>query len=118
MELNTNPILAVNSKSALKLLLTLGISIWLLRILYECFYIYIMSPTYTEITMVEQEDAPFPAITLCPVRGFKADVLKVSLLYLQLLCPGGTIRFSFIGTWTLFGRLYRQVCKPFVGLRT
>ena len=81
MELNTNPILAVNLKSALKLLLTLGISIWLVSILYQCFYIYIMSPTYTEITMVEQENAPFPVITLCPVRGFKANVLKVSVTF-------------------------------------
>ena len=45
-----------------------------------CFSFYLDFPTYTEISMVEQEEALFPAVTICPnkLTAAKEDVLVVS----------------------------------------
>ena len=44
--------------------------------LYECFDMYIRHPTYTDITIMDQKDAPFPAITVCPM-DYNNKVLEV-----------------------------------------
>ena len=44
-----------------------------------CFTFYMGFPTYTDISMVDQPNAPFPAVTFCPDTYPKAkeEVLKV-----------------------------------------
>ena len=65
-------------KSIVKFALAIVLGIGLIICLEECFNFYSISPTYTEITLVEQHEAEFPALTFCPYGELiKEDVLKV-----------------------------------------
>ena len=49
---------------------------------YQCFNRYLRVPTYTDMTIVYQEEADFPSVTFCPLwdnYAFKRDVLQVSI---------------------------------------
>ena len=52
----------------------------LVACLSTCFSFYFDFPTYTDISMVEQGKALFPAVTICPdtPAAAKEDVLVVS----------------------------------------
>ena len=50
-----------------------------LSLIVQCLIVFSTWPTYTKITVVPQQMAEFPAITICPgVKGYKEDILKVS----------------------------------------
>ena len=55
------------------------LGIGLIISLDECFKFYWLSPTYTDIALVDQHKAQFPALTFCPdtKEKIKEDVLKV-----------------------------------------
>ena len=65
-------------KSIVKLAIAIVLGIGLIICLEECYNFYCLSPTYTEINLVEQHEAEFPALTFCPYgEVIKEDVLKV-----------------------------------------
>ena len=68
-------------KSILKLVIAIILTIGLAFCLRTCLIFYLDYPTYTDIAMVNQQDAIFPAVTLCPDPDskikVKEDVLKV-----------------------------------------
>ena len=68
----------ISLKSVLRFLLTLVITVALGYYLILCLRAFVSNPTYTDITMVDQQKAPFPVITVCPKPGYKDEVLKVS----------------------------------------
>ena len=52
----------------------------------NCFAFFFIYPTYTDVHLVDQQDAPFPDITLCAEttptsthQHIKENVLKVAL---------------------------------------
>ena len=66
---------------ASKIVLNVG----LVLCLQKCFEFYFSAPTYTDIALVEQHEAEFPALTFCPdspdLVKLKEDVLKVEISY-------------------------------------
>ena len=68
-------------KSILKLVIAIILTIGLSFCLKTCLIFYLDYPTYTDIAMINQQDAIFPALTLCPdpdsKMTVKEDVLKV-----------------------------------------
>ena len=61
-----------------EMFLKVAIAIILLKCLIECYEIFSEHPTYTDISQVDQRNAPFPAITLCP-KTYNLQVLRVEL---------------------------------------
>ena len=70
--------LRIPMKCALRFMLTLVITVALGYYLILCLRAFVSNPTYTDITMVDQQKAPFPVITVCPMPGYKDEVLEVS----------------------------------------
>ena len=66
-------------KTILKLVTGLFLNIALAYCLTYCVTFYLEYPTYTDVALVDQTDAIFPAITFCPgdKAKLKGDVLKV-----------------------------------------
>ena len=61
--------------------LLLLLNMVLLVQIYKCYDRYVKGPTYVETKIVPQQNALFPHITFCAVRGgYKADVLEVNQL--------------------------------------
>ena len=50
-----------------------------------CFTFYMGFPTYTDISMVDQPNAPFPAVTFCPDTYPKAKEEVLKVLYLSYI---------------------------------
>ena len=46
---------------------------------YGTFVHYLQYPTYFETRYVSQFHAQMPALTICPLKGYKENVLKVSI---------------------------------------
>ena len=75
-------------KSLGKLFLTSVVAFTLTVFVFQCIEMYFEHPTYLDITEVDQTEAPFPAITLCPGQkksGYNTKVLKVRLSYYSSL---------------------------------
>ena len=60
-------------KLLLKSVLVVAVTIYVV----ECIDMYFKHPTYTDISEVDQTEAPFPAITICPQK-YNENVLKVN----------------------------------------
>ena len=60
--------------------LAIGLSSFLLWEIYLCFLKFKREPTYTESSIVDQEETEFPAITFCSLQfPYKESKLEVSL---------------------------------------
>ena len=51
----------------------------------QCVIKYWDFPTYISSLIVDQSEADFPAVTICPQSGFKEDVLLVSCKRLEVI---------------------------------
>ena len=63
----------------LKLVITLGLTLGLVFCLRTCMNFYLKYPTYTDIHMVDQQDAFFPAVTFCPYPDSKNRLKEIIL---------------------------------------
>ena len=68
-------------RSVFKFLVAVSVTAGLAICVYTCFQFYYDFPTYTDISVVNQEEALFPAVTFCPElpEKIKEDVLRVFL---------------------------------------
>ena len=78
-----------NWKLVLKFVVAVSLMVGLGACLFTCFKFYLKFPTYTDISMVNQKESLFAAVTFCPEPDSKSkaklDVLKVSKLKLDVL---------------------------------
>ncbi len=59
-----------------------------------CLKRYLADPTYLDTYIVEQHEAQFPAMTVCPdVKGYKTDVLQVGEMIINLISGDGQTYF-------------------------
>ena len=69
------------NKKVIKLIIFVTLTVGLTVCIETCFCHYLDYPTYTDIVMVDQQDAIFPVVTFCPDLKSKVkvkeDVLKV-----------------------------------------
>ena len=79
--------LRIPMKCALRFMLTLVITVALVYYLILCLLAFVSNPTYTDITMVDQQKAAFPVVTVCPKPGYKGKVLEVSQAYSAFMFP-------------------------------
>ena len=77
-----------NWKLVLKFVVAVALMVGLGACLFTCFEFYLKFPTYTDISMVNQKESLFAAVTFCPEPDSKSkaklDVLKVSKFKLDL----------------------------------
>ena len=66
-------------RSVFKFLVAVSVTAGLAICVYTCFQFYYDFPTYTDISVVNQEEALFPAVTFCPEfpEKIKEEVLRV-----------------------------------------
>ena len=71
-----------NWKLVLKFVVAVSLMVGLGTCLFTCFEFYLGFPTYTDISMVNQNESLFAAVTFCPEPDSKSKaklaVLKVS----------------------------------------
>ena len=69
------------SKTFLFFSINVGLMALLFAAIINCLVIYNSWPTYTKVTVVPQNEAKYPAITICPLLdGYKEKILQVSIL--------------------------------------
>ena len=77
-----------NWKLVLKFVVAVSLMVGLGTCLFTCFEFYLEFPTYTDISMVNQNESLFAAVTFCPEPDSKSKaklaVLKVSKFKLDL----------------------------------
>ena len=77
-----------NWKLVLKFVVAVSLMVGLGTCLFTCFEFYLGFPTYTDISMVNQNESLFAAVTFCPEPDSKSKaklaVLKVSKFKLDL----------------------------------
>ena len=68
----------ISVKNTLSKSFKLLLGLWFMYLCCKSIYLYSKWPIYTETNIVQQNDARFPALTICPIGfGYKEDVLKV-----------------------------------------
>ena len=75
------------SKTFLFFSINVGLYGLLFAAIINCLVIYNRWPTYTKVTVVPQNEAKYPAITICPLlNGYKENILQVSIIPDLFIC--------------------------------